>query len=513
MPRLGRPPTGSLVWRDGKPFGVRVTLKDKSRRVIPFGEEVTEERANVLRKVLAKRAHETGAVPAETKETVDEWFDRWLAAREKKGLRSTRTDRGRFHKWISPCIGGKAITEITRRDLEEIVQRLDEAVRKSSSALDNAFKWKTASNVWGVVTKMFADACRSKVLDLRVREDNPAREIEGPDRGVERSGPYLFPSEFEALILCDRVPARWRRIFTLATYLYVRRGELEALEWNSVNFDQRYILIHQAVDADSGDVKSTKTKDVRKVPIEPSLMPLLEHMRRESNGEGRVFFAMPPRESVAERLRKYLDWAGVKRADLFADDETRRPLSFHDLRHTGITWRAMRGDEPLKIMRAAGHDDLRTTQRYINEAQTFDLEGFGEVFPAFPLQEFSPFVVKDRLSALSASNAVHSAKFDENLAGFRGRPQRESNPDEIAEANPPKTTKDAEAVQAPDDTHGLSASLKPELDAVEAALAMALEAATREARWDIVSQLARELEARRMARSGNVVPLRKREAQ
>jgi integrase len=81
---------------------------------------------------------------------------------------------------------------------------------------------------------------------------------------------------------------------------------------------------------------------------------------------------MPPREEWAARLRKYLGWAGVTRVDLFADDATRRPINFHDLRHSGITWRAVRGDEPLKIQRAAGHDDLRTTQRYINEAQTFE---------------------------------------------------------------------------------------------------------------------------------------------
>jgi hypothetical protein len=50
----------------------------------------------------------------------------------------------------------------------------------------------------------------------------------------------------------------------LATYLYVRGGELEALEWSSVNFEQGYVNIHQSVDADTGEVKSTKTKDVRK---------------------------------------------------------------------------------------------------------------------------------------------------------------------------------------------------------------------------------------------------------
>ena len=264
-------------------------------------------------------------------------------------------------------------------------------------ALDRSgeLSWKTATNVWGVVTKMFSDACRSKVLSLRCREDNPARDVEGPDRGVERSGPYLFPSEFSALMRCARVPARWKRIFMLSTYLYTRGGELQALEWNSVSFEHGYVLIHQSADSDTGVVKATKTKDVRKVPIERSLLPLLREMHTEAGGEGKatgtVVTAMPPREEWAERLRKYLGWAGVTRADLFADDATRRQISFHDLRHTGITWRAVRGDEPLKVMRAAGHDDLRTTQRYINEAQTFEGSSFGEPFPPVPLSLLSPF--------------------------------------------------------------------------------------------------------------------------
>jgi integrase len=190
---------------------------------------------------------------------------------------------------------------------------------------------------------------------------------------------------------CTRVPVRWKRIFTLATYLYVRGGGLEALEWNSVDFAHGYVLIHQSADAKTGAVKPTKMKDVRKVPIEKTLLPLLKKMHEEAAGEGRVVGAMPPREDWAKRLRKYLGWAGVTRADLFADDATRRKLSFHDLRHTGITWRAVRGDEPLKVQRAAGHDDLRTTQHYINEAQTFEGEAFGEPFPAIALSTLSSF--------------------------------------------------------------------------------------------------------------------------
>jgi hypothetical protein len=54
----------------------------------------------------------------------------------------------------------------------------------------------------------------------------------------------------------------------------------------------------------------------------------------------------------------------------------------------------------------------------------------------------------------------------------------------------------------------VTASVSPAADAVEAALADALQGATAAERWDVVVQLARELEARRMARAGNVVALR-----
>jgi hypothetical protein len=53
----------------------------------------------------------------------------------------------------------------------------------------------------------------------------------------------------------------------------------------------------------------------------------------------------------------------------------------------------------------------------------------------------------------------------------------------------------------------VSASPLPETDVVVAALAEAVKGAASAERWDVVAQLARELEARRIARAGNVVPL------
>ena len=64
-----------------------------------------------------------------------------------------------------------------------------------------------------------------------------------------------------------------------------------------------------------------------------------------------------------------------------------------------------------------------------------------------------------------------------------------------------------EATRGDDKRREVSASVLPGLDAVEVALAEAIRGATSAGRWDVVAQLARELEARRMARALNVIAI------
>ena len=53
------------------------------------------------------------------------------------------------------------------------------------------------------------------------------------------------------------------------------------------------------------------------------------------------------------------------------------------MRATGITWMAVRGDDPLRIKQRAGHRSFSTTEGYIREAENLR-EGFGIPFPPLP---------------------------------------------------------------------------------------------------------------------------------
>jgi hypothetical protein len=64
-----------------------------------------------------------------------------------------------------------------------------------------------------------------------------------------------------------------------------------------------------------------------------------------------------------------------------------------------------------------------------------------------------------------------------------------------------------EATQDDQGRREVSASRLPETDVVVATLAEAIKRAASAERWDVVAQLVREVEARRIARTGNVVKL------
>ncbi|HXN30513.1 MAG TPA: hypothetical protein VN894_01580 [Polyangiaceae bacterium] len=71
-----------------------------------------------------------------------------------------------------------------------------------------------------------ATAAARRTWALCVRDDNPARDVAGPDVGAKKAKAYLWPSEFLQLAKCERVPLRWRRLFAVAVYTYARAGEL-----------------------------------------------------------------------------------------------------------------------------------------------------------------------------------------------------------------------------------------------------------------------------------------------
>jgi integrase len=381
---------GHVEYVEGKPgelghYRVRLRLGDGSRPYVHLDPSprspAAERRARQKAEAWMERVREHGLVRAaapaapET-ETVRAWFERYLEYRESKGQHSVRDARGRVANWIVPVIGDRPMAKVSADDLEEVVAVLDGAVEQGR------ISWKTAKNIWGEVTAAFNQACRSKRRDLRVRTNNPVTNVPGPDRGQGRQQPILYPDEVVALLACERVPPHWRVLYAVAVYTGARAGELAALSASDLDLAHRRMTIARQRDRITGELRLTKTKLARSFDIEEALVPLLEKLVAQ-RPEGDLL-RLPADEHRARMLRGHLEVAGVRRAELFVQgDPTRNPFTFHGLRHTHLTWMAVRGDDAVKIQMRAGHTDFKMTQRYIEAARTLG-GGFGASFPKLP---------------------------------------------------------------------------------------------------------------------------------
>ncbi len=418
---MARPATGWTKWRRNAKTGlvhwhVQITLKDGSRPWVPLDPSIPQDDVAGA-KACAKRTSDEGRELGLVPETVTQYAKRWSDWRETRALSCVKDDRARMTNHVLPVIGTLDVRAVTRTDLERLVEHLDKRIAAGTLG------WKVAGMAWSNVTRMFADACSCKRLDLRVRETNPAEGVQPPERGAKKEKQYLWPSEFLALVSCKRVPFRWRRLFALAVYTYARAGEIEALGWEDVTFDNLTLHIHRSVDRvrSRGKMKSTKTGVSRRIPIEPALYPLLRAMHDETGGKGRVVPTMPSPGMLSRKLRTYLSKAGVTRAELFAEkDATRKAITFHDLRATGITWMAARGDDPLRIKQRAGHSSFSTTEGYIREAENLGTS-FGMLFPTLPamvLDRSERFASVSLRSETQTGNINDSGPFVVGATGF-----------------------------------------------------------------------------------------------
>jgi integrase len=392
----GQPLAGSVKWlrnkkaRDGSygwharftlPGGKRTKYASLGIRVGrgPCCEPVAKATCEHVRaareaaRIAAERVRATGGTPDTVKETVEDYSKRWLKDREGR-VNSIRDDRSRTRDHILPTLGPLDASTFGRDDVERLRDDLDRKIVKGELA------WKTAASVWTLATSMAADMVNAKKRDLRTRTDNPCRDVKPPERGARKAKQYLYPSEFLTFVSCERVPLRWRRAVAAAIYTYTRDAELRVLRESDV--DHGIVDITRAFNRRKPtEVKGTKSDAPRRFAVEPNLLPLFAAMRSRKGDQ--LVIRLPSERAMARNLRRWLWKANVRRPALHVSTATSQRLTWHDLRATGATWMAVRGDDAHKIMQRCGHRSFSTTMLYVREGEAIR-EGFGQPFPPLP---------------------------------------------------------------------------------------------------------------------------------
>ena len=170
-------------------------------------------------------------------------------------------------------------------------------------------------------------------------------------------------------------------LFLTAAFAGLRRGELVALRWHSVDFVKRSIRVEGGYS--HGELTTTKGGRGRAVPMVAELAEVLARVGQRGYLVGRDDLVFPGDGGG------HLDASALRRRFVLARDAAGlRSLRFHDLRHTFGSL-AINRASIVQVQAWMGHADSRTTMRYLHhksqEAEAELLAGaFRATTPAPP---------------------------------------------------------------------------------------------------------------------------------
>jgi integrase len=242
----------------------------------------------------------------------------------------------------------KFCNEINAGDVRRILQEmLDQGYSRSRlksvrSGINTIFKW-------GIEDGTIIGIRNSPAIDIqlgRVQDEKPPQ--------------VLSLTEIQKLLDTAReMDHDWYPIWFMALHTGMRSGELQALEWNDVDFESRMVTCSKSYNGRMKIVKSTKAGYWRKVPISQELEAFLIDLRAKRTPEGvhvlpRI--GMWRRGEAAKVLREFCDSIGIN------------SINFHALRACFATHLLNAGVSSPVVKKICGWTDEKVMTRYIRLA-------------------------------------------------------------------------------------------------------------------------------------------------
>ena len=174
----------------------------------------------------------------------------------------------------------------------------------------------------------------------------------------------------------------WRHVWALALLTGMRNGELFALQWSDIDWDQKLITVARAFNCRIKEITSTKAGYWRDVPVSQDCMRLLLELKQAT---GNTPYVLP-------RLSRWDH--GIQAAVLrtFCLETGLPSVRFHTLRACFGTQLLRQGVPAAVVMKIAGWKDLKTMQRYIRLAGV-EVAGATDKLSVLPPEEVVANVV------------------------------------------------------------------------------------------------------------------------
>lgn len=336
-------------WTNGR----RVNRRLGAKRVRGSREGLTAAQAEVeLRRLI--REVEPSAASADRLDVgeVGRRYCAHLTAIGRKRSTLTAVEMA-LRVWIEPHLRGRAFASVRPEDVEDLMRAM---TAEGVGA-------KSIRNYIGTLSAMYRYAMHPR---RRWASTNPCEVIDLPALSASTEIRYLTMPQVEALASAA-VPGEHqqldRALYLTAAMTGLRQGELIALRWQDIAWDDRRVRVVRNHVLGQFDTPKSR-RGTRSVPLSSHLATELRSWQQTTcwrDPDGLVF-AEPASSDVLRRgalMRRYRRALKMAKVD---------PHRFHDLRHTFGTAMAAAGVPMRTLQEWMGHRDIATTQRYADYA-------------------------------------------------------------------------------------------------------------------------------------------------
>ncbi len=284
--------------------------------------------------------------------TWGELLEEWELAHRKPriGLKeiqaNTVTETSAFlRRWTGEWLK-KGCHEIRSGDVRQILNLMEDQ-EYSRSRLKS---FKSSVNVlfrWGIDEGL-----------IRAVNTSPANGVE--IRKVKDEKPPLILTLAEIHKLLETAKAmdhEWYYIWSMALNTGMRSGELFALEWTDIDWDNKLITVSKSYNGRLKIIKSTKAGYWRKVPFNADTEGLLKELRAMASGP-----------NVLPRINKWRRGEAAKVLREFCEGIGISSVSFHALRACFATHLLNAGVTSPVVKKICGWTDEKVMTRYIRLA-------------------------------------------------------------------------------------------------------------------------------------------------
>jgi len=259
----------------------------------------------------------------------------------------------RIETYIMPRTEGVYLRSVTAQFLDNLLLQLRQELPKQSS--------KSINMIMSAVCSPIREAHRLGQIDK-----NPALNFRGLANNPRRRG-ILSTDEIKRLFSTPW-DYEWHRLAAaVGLYCGARLGEILALTTDDLDSDFQglpVIWIRKSWNFIEKRQKSTKTGNIRVVPVNETLRDDLFGLARSNPHDNRlVFWGAGPEAPLTERMAEHGFLLQLKKIGIGEKERKERNIVFHSLRHSFNSY--LRGKVPDSVLRlATGHADPGMTENY-----------------------------------------------------------------------------------------------------------------------------------------------------